>query len=34
MDEKIIAYLRIQIDLKKITKEEVLVKFPQYEGKI
>lgn len=34
MDEKIIAYLKIQIDLKKITKEEVLVKFPQYEGKI
>lgn len=34
MDEKIIAYLKIQIDLKKLTKEEVLVKFPQYEGKI
>lgn len=34
MDEKIIAYLKIQIDLKKLTKEEVLAKFPQYEGKI
>lgn len=34
MDEKIIAYLKIQIDLKKITKEEVLAKFPQFEGKI
>lgn len=34
MDEKILQYLKIQIDLKKITKEEVLVKFPQFEGKI
>ena len=34
MDEKIIAYLKIQIALKKITREEALVKFPQYEGKL
>lgn len=34
MDEKILQYLKIQIDLKKITKEEVLAKFPQFEGKI
>ena len=34
MDEKIIAYLKIQIDLKKITREEVLAKFPQFEGRI
>ena len=34
MDEKIIAYLKIQIDLKKITREEALAKFPQYEGKL
>lgn len=34
MDEKIIAYLKIQIDLKKLTKEEVLAKFPQYKDRI
>ena len=34
MEEKIIAYLKIQIDLKKVTKEEVLEKFPQFEGRI
>jgi hypothetical protein len=34
MDEKIIAYLKIQIDLKKITREEVLAKFPQFEGRL
>lgn len=34
MDEKILQYLKIQIDLKKITKEEVLAKFPQFEGRI
>lgn len=32
--DKILSYLKIQIGLKKLTKEEVLKKFPQYEGKI
>lgn len=32
--DKLLNYLKIQIDLKKLTKEEVLKKFPQYEGKL
>ena len=32
--DKLLNYLKIQIDLKKMTKEEVLKKFPQYEGKL
>ena len=34
MSEKMIKYLKIQIALKKLTKEEVIAKFPQLEGKI
>ena len=34
MSEKMIKYLKIQIALKKLTKEQVLAKFPQLEGKI
>lgn len=32
--DKLLNYLKIQIALKKITKEEVLAKYPQYEGKL
>ena len=32
--DKLLNYLKIQIALKRITKEEVLAKYPQYEGKI
>lgn len=31
---KLLNYLKIQIALKKITKEEVLAKYPQFEGKL
>ena len=34
MSEKTIKYLKVQIALKKITKEEVLAKYPELEGKI
>ena len=34
MSEKTIKYLKIQIKLKKITKEEVLAKYPELEGKL
>ena len=34
MSEKTIKYLKIQIALKKITKEEVLAKYPELEGKL
>lgn len=34
MNEKLLKYLKIQIALKKLTKEEVIAKFPQLEGKI
>lgn len=32
--DKLLNYLKIQIALKKITKEEVLAKYPQFEGKL
>ena len=32
--DRLLNYLKIQIDLKRLTKEEVLAKFPQYEGKL
>lgn len=32
--DKLLNYLKIQIDLKRLTKEEVIAKFPQFEGKI
>lgn len=34
MSEKMIKYLKIQIALKKLTKEQVLAKYPELEGKI
>jgi hypothetical protein len=34
MSEKTIKYLKIQIALKKITKEEVLAKYPELQGKL
>lgn len=34
MNEKLLKYLKIQIALKKLTKEEVIAKCPQLEGKI
>lgn len=34
MNEKLLKYLKIQIALKKLTKEEVIAKFPQLEDKI
>lgn len=34
MNEKLINYFKIQIALKRITKEEVLAKYPELEGKI
>lgn len=32
--DKLLNYLKIQIALKRITKEEVLAKYPQFEGKL
>ena len=32
--DKLLNYLKIQIALKRITKEEVLNKYPQFEGKL
>lgn len=32
--DKLLNYLKIQIALKKLTKEEVLAKYPQYKDKI
>ena len=32
--DKLLNYLKIQIAIKKLTKEEELKKFPQYVGKI
>ena len=32
--DKLLNYLKIQIALKRITKEEVLAKYPKYEGKL
>ena len=34
MTDKLLVYLKMQISMKKLTKEEVLAKFPQYEGKL
>lgn len=34
MSEKTIKYLKIQIALKKLTKEEVLAKYPELQGKL
>lgn len=34
MSEKTIKYLKMQIAMKKITKEAVLVKYPELKGKI
>ena len=34
MNEKTIKYLKIQIVLKKVTKEQILAKYPELEGKI
>lgn len=34
MSEKTIKYLKIQIALKKITKEEVLAKYPELQDKL
>jgi hypothetical protein len=32
--DKLLNYLKIQIAMKKLTKEEVLKKFPQYKEKL
>lgn len=32
--DKLLNYLKIQIAIKKLTREEVIAKFPQYEGKL
>lgn len=32
--DRLLNYLKIQVDLKRLTKEEVIAKFPQYEGKL
>ena len=34
MEDKLLNYLKIQIALKKLTKEQVLEKYPQYEGQL
>lgn len=34
MSEKTIKYLKMQIALKKVTKEQVLAKYPELKGKI
>lgn len=34
MSEKTIEYLKMQIAMKKLTKEQVLAKYPKLEGKI
>jgi len=34
MSEKTIKYLKMQIVMKKLTKEQVLAKYPELEGKI
>ena len=34
MSENMIKYLKIQIALKKITKEQVIAKYPDLKGKI
>ena len=32
--DKLLNYLKIQIALKRLTKEELIAKYPQYEGKL
>lgn len=34
MNEKLLKYFKVQIALKKLTKEEVLAKYPEFEGKL
>lgn len=34
MNEKLLKYFKIQIALKKLIKEEVLAKYPEFEGKL
>ena len=34
MNEKTIKYLKMQIALKKLTKEQVLAKYPELQGKL
>lgn len=34
MNEKLLKYFKIQIALKRLTKEEVLAKYPEFEGKL
>lgn len=34
MEDKLLNYLKIQVMLKKLTREQVISKYPQYEGKI
>lgn len=34
MNEKLLKYFKIQIALKKLTKEEVLAKYPEFEGRL
>lgn len=34
MSENTIKYLKMQIAMKKLTKEQVLAKYPELEGKI
>lgn len=34
MSEKTIKYLKMQIALKKLTKEQVLAKYPELKGKL
>ena len=34
MSEKTIKYLKTQITMKKVTKEQVLAKYPELQGKL
>lgn len=34
MNEKLLKYFKIQIALKRLTREEVLAKYPEFEGKL
>ena len=33
-EELLLRYLKIQINMKKLTKEEVIAKYPEFEGKL
>lgn len=33
-EELLLKYLKIQISMKKLTKEEVIIKYPEFEGKL